>query len=292
MTKRIYRTAAVGASLLATLAITAPTAIGQSSFTPGKETLPGSSVETEKADDTGTTDESEVSADRTIDVLVLYTGEAEEGEGSEEDILDAIDSGLEGMNKALERSDIEGQVTLAHAEKIDFQETDDQGEAMTWARESDETADLREEHSADLISVVVSGQAGIAQSPIPTEDTDDMAFSVVGADWLRSDDATGEAGVFAHELGHNLGATHDWDSSPEPNPHHPYNKGHITENGLVDIMAYNNASSCAPDCQRVPYYSNPDLTVEGEQFGADDGDRPSNLKKIFDETIPIVAAYR
>ena len=189
ITKRIYRTAAVG----------------QSSFTPGKDTLPGNSVETEKADDTGTTDESDVSADRTIDVLVLYTGEAEEGEGSEEYILDAIDSGLEGMNKALERSDIEGQVTLAHAEKIDFQETDDQGEAMTWARESDEIADLREEHSADLISVVVSGQAGIAQFPIPTEDTDDMAFSVVGAD---------------------------------------------------------------------------------------DGDRPSNLKKLFDETIPIVAAYR
>ena len=200
MTKRIYRTAAVGASLLATLAITAPTAIGQSSFTPGKDTLPGTSVETEKADDTGTTDESDVSADRTIDVLVLYTGEAEEGEGSEEDILDAIDSGLEGMNKALERSDIEGQVTLAHAEKIDFQETDDQGEAMTWARESDEIADLREAHSADLISVVVSGQAGIAQSPIPTEDTDDMAFSVVGADWLRSDDATAGS-VFARELG-------------------------------------------------------------------------------------------
>ena len=76
---------------------------------------------------------------------------------------------------------------------------------MTWARESDEVADLCEEHSADLISVVVSGQAGIAQFPIPTEDTDDMAFSVVGAD---------------------------------------------------------------------------------------DGDRPSNLKKLFDETIPIVAAYR
>ncbi|GEM_PF-3799131 len=35
MTKRIYRTAAVGASLPATLVITAPTAIGQSSFTPG-----------------------------------------------------------------------------------------------------------------------------------------------------------------------------------------------------------------------------------------------------------------
>lgn len=196
------------------------------------------------------------------------------------------------MNKALERSDIEGQVTLAHAEKIDFQETDDHGEAMTWARESDEIADLREEHSADLISVVVSGQAGIAQSPILTEDTDDTAFSVVGADWLRSDDATGEAGVFAHELGHNLGAGHDWDTDPGPNEARPYNKGHITENGLVDIMAYNNASSFASDCQRVPYYSNPDLTVEGEQFGADDGDRPSNLKKLFDETIPIVAAYR
>ena len=276
ITKRIYRTAAVG----------------QSSFTPGKDTLPGNSVETEKADDTGTTDESDVSADRTIDVLVLCTGEAEEGEGSEEDILDAIDSGLEGMNKALERSDIEGQVTLAHAEKIDFQETDDQGEAMTWARESDEVADLCEEHSADLISVVVSGQAGIAQFPIPTEDTDDMAFSVVGADWLRSDDATGEAGVFAHELGHNLGATHDWNSSPEPNPHHPYNKGHVTANGLVDVMAYNNAASCDPDRQRVPYYSNPDIEVQGEKFGADDGDRPSHIKKLFDETTPIVAAYR
>ena len=119
ITKRIYRTAAVG----------------QSSFTPGKDTLPGNSVETEKADDTGTTDESDVSADRTIDVLVLCTGEAEEGEGSEEDILDAIDSGLEGMNKALERSDIEGEVTLAHAAEVDRVSTGNQGEDLDWTRE-------------------------------------------------------------------------------------------------------------------------------------------------------------
>ncbi|HIW91439.1 MAG TPA: hypothetical protein H9870_07255 [Candidatus Corynebacterium avicola] len=265
MTKRTYRTAAIGASLLATVAIAAPTAIGQSDSIP---------------------------ADHTIDVLVLYTGAAEESEGGEEEIHEAIDSGLEGMSKALDRSDIEGKVDLAHAEKIDFEETDDQGDAMTWARERDEVADLREEHEADLVSVVVSGTAGIAQSPIPDETTSDSAFSVVGSDWLRSDDETGEAGVFAHELGHNLGASHDWDTDPGRNEERPYNKGHITENGLVDIMAYNNASSCEPDCERVPYYSNPDIEVEGEKFGADDGDRPSNLKKLFDETIPVVAAYR
>lgn len=269
MTNRLRRSAAIGASLLAACALSAPAVTAD---------------ETDKA--------NEVSADRTIDLLVLYTADAEEGQSSEGGIDDAIDSGIEGMNKALERSDIEGKVNLAHAEKIDFQETGDQGDAMNWAREDDNVQQLRDEHNADLVSVVVSGQAGIAQSPIPNENTDDMALSVVGGDWLRSDEDAGEAGVFAHELGHNLGADHDWDSSTEANEERPYNKGHVTDNGLVDIMAYNNAASCDPDCERVPYYSNPDLEVQGEKFGANDGDRPSNLKKLFDETIPFVADYR
>lgn len=252
MTKRTNRATAIGAALLATVAIAAPTVTGDP--------------------------DSDIPADHTIDVLVLYTGAAEESEGGEDEILDAIDSGLEGMNNALDRSDIEGKVDLAHAEKVDFEETDNQGDAMTWARESDEVADLREEHEAGLVSVVVSGTAGIAQSPIPDETTSDWAFSVVGSDWLRFDDETGEAGVFAHELGHNLGAGHDWDTDPGRNEDRPYNKGHITENGLVDIMAYNNASFCDPDCKRVPYSSNPDLEVEAEKFGADDGDRPGRRR--------------
>lgn len=231
-------------------------------------------------------------ADRTIDLLVVYTAAAEQERGGPGGIEAAVESSAAGMNRALERSGIEGAVNVVDTVRVGYTASGKQNTDLDWLKKDRQVAQLREQHSADLVSLVVPGGAGLAQRPNPAPGTDSQAFSVVGGEWLEPNEVKGEAGVFAHEIGHNLGSGHDWDSSPEPIEGLPYAKGHVTPNGLVDIMAYNTAASCAPNCRRVPYYSNPDLTVEGERFGATGGDRPSDLARLFGDTIPVVAGYR
>ncbi|WP_291474012.1 hypothetical protein [Corynebacterium sp.] len=117
-----------------------------SSLAAASSTVPGS---LDSLDDLS---EDRISAERTIDLPVLYTVDAEEEQGGEAEITDAINEGVEGMNRTLDRSDIEGKVNLAHAGKIDFQEPDNQG-----PRGRRGVQELRDEYSADLVSVVVSG---------------------------------------------------------------------------------------------------------------------------------------
>lgn len=233
-------------------------------------------------------------AEPTIDLLVVYTAAAEKEQGGQAGIEDAIQDSADGMNRALDRSDIDGSVKVVHTVEVDRVSNGKQGDDLNWLSKDPAIKELRTKHKADLVSLVVPGGAGLASVPGAKvgPGTDSAVYSVVGGKWLRPNEDKGEAGVFAHELGHNLGATHDWDTSPNKSTVYPYNHGFVSPKGNVDIMAYNNAKSCAPDCQRVPYYANPALTVEGEKFGTASGGKPSDLKRLFDETIPKVAEYR
>lgn len=69
----------------------------------------------------------------------------------------------------------------------------------------------------------------------------------------------------AHELGHNLGATHNWEEGqPVGNP--PYMYGYRYQAGTPRFstqMSY----SCSPACPRIPYHSNPRVTYEGIPVG-------------------------
>ncbi|MEU1707631.1 M12 family metallo-peptidase [Streptomyces sp. NPDC005706] len=267
----------------AALALGASVAIGAPSITVG-------SAQAASADQVA----QAVSAGRTIDLLVVYTADAAAEQGGTAGIDQAARASAQSMNDALARSGIDGAVNVVHTEQVDYVESGDQGTDLHWLSGDPAVASLRNQYHADLVSLVVPGVAGVAYKPSNNfgTATQDLAFSVVGGQWLVPEAGTGEAGVFAHELGHNLGADHDWDTSPKRNKAYPYDHGHVTPNGLVDIMAYNTASSCKPNCRRVPYYSNPNITVEGEKFGSIDGKRPSDLARLFNETIPIVATYR
>ncbi|MEV0686486.1 M12 family metallo-peptidase [Nocardia sp. NPDC050378] len=231
-----------------------------------------------------------------IDLLVYYTPEVLAARGSEQAVLAAIDSSVRGMNDALARSEIAGQVRVTTALKAGAGEsvTGRGGKALDWLRGNSGVQQARDQYKADLVSLVITGGEGVASLPnLPLSQASAGAtWSVVGNDWLEPDLAHGEAGVFAHELGHNLGAMHDWGTSPGSGGEYPERHGHVTAASHVDIMAYNTSPLCKTTCQRKPYYSNPDVTVEGEAFGRRGGEHPSDLASVFALTIPVVAAYR
>ena len=230
-----------------------------------------------------------------IDLLVLYTPEALKARGGKEQLTQAVERGIASMNDALSRSRIPGTIRVIGLEETPVPESK-VGRSRTgfdWI--AGYGPGVRNIYDADLVSVVVTGGEGIASSPyVPIANVNGAeAWSVVGNDWLEPVPGGGEAGVFAHELGHNLGATHDWGTTPDTRGANSQRHGYVNPNGLIDIMAYTTSPLCAPNrCNRQPYYSNPDVTVGGLPFGQRGGTKPSDIASVFTKTIPVVAGYR
>lgn len=80
--------------------------------------------------------------------------------------------------------------------------------------------------------------------------------------------------TFAHELGHNMGARHDWFVDTGTTPH-TYAHGYVnTAPGARwrTIMAYNN--HCAAqgfNCSRLNHWSNPNVLYNGAPMGVPPG---------------------
>jgi hypothetical protein len=74
----------------------------------------------------------------------------------------------------------------------------------------------------------------------------------------------------AHELGHNMGARHDWFVDDETTPY-GYAHGYVnTTDRWRTIMAYNTA--CEPGyCTRLQYWSNPNVAYNGDPMGVPAG---------------------
>ena len=65
--------------------------------------------------------------------------------------------------------------------------------------------------------------------------------------------------TLAHEVGHNLGVMHD-PANATTSAAYSYGYGYISPGGYGDIMSY--ASN------RINYYSNPNLIINGQPFGS------------------------
>ncbi|MDW2777329.1 hypothetical protein E4195_11935 [Pseudomonas putida] len=67
----------------------------------------------------------------------------------------------------------------------------------------------------------------------------------------------------AHEIGHNFGMTHNWDGQSD-NYIHGYR--YAPDGGNLRFRTQMSAN-CSPTCPRVPFYSNPRLSYQGQPLG-------------------------
>ena len=234
-----------------------------------------------------------------IDVLVLYTPAVRQAAGGRAEVEATVDLWFAETNQAYEDSGANLRIFLTRASEVDYEET---GNGRTDLHRlyhasdghMDGVHELRERTGADLVHLVVeiSTYGGIAY---------------LYGDFGLTKYASG-GDTMAHELGHNMGLTHDRYAAPNI-PQDRYGNGYVNqaafESGAGEsrrwrtLMAYslqcNHASFACPSLLR---FSNPEQTHGGDALGVTaDSDAtgpagPADARRALNENRASVAARR
>ena len=175
--------------------------------------------------------------DQTVDVLVVYTPNAERSEGGREEIEATIEAEIEKTNQAFVNSGLSHRrIKLAGMEEVDYsQSREDIADDLFYLYSQDglldEAHDLRERYAADLVYLIVEharGSCGGAFIYSLHEETAGQNFCAGKSDedscmqkWRRDEHRLATFSVSAipegcrtltvltHELGHNFGLYHE-----------------------------------------------------------------------------------
>jgi len=219
--------------------------------------------------------------DVTIDVLVAYTKKAASYYGDIEHEL--VELAIEEANESFRISNLGNvKLRLVHAYETDYVEEGGQFEHLWRLAEKgdgymEEVHDLRDQHGADVVVLIVDDRQGCGLSTRVHADADE-AFAVVHHECAVTTHSV------AHEIGHIIGARHDLSIDKIMTPF-PYGHGYVNGTKWRDIMSYK--ESCG-GCRRVPIWSSPKLMFEGAPAGTADQDNA----RVIAEEAPRVAAFR
>jgi Metallo-peptidase family M12/Secretion system C-terminal sorting domain/Bacterial pre-peptidase C-terminal domain/Fibronectin type III domain len=245
----------------------------------------------------------------TIDIMVVYTQQAENSWGGVSSTIANITQAVTNMNASMSGSGI-NNVTfrLVHTEKVNYTESGDfNTDLVRLAGSSDGYMDnvhaLRDQYGADLVSLIIgspTSSCGIGYlNTNPTSYSSGNAFNVSLYSCVVGNF------TMAHECGHNMGLRHDWyvDASTTPCSHQ---HGYVNQVALAQgtsspsssrwrtIMAYNDRCAVAGfDCTRINLWSNPGTTYNGDPTGIPIGNNESSDEVYaFYRMACLVAAFR
>ena len=229
-----------------------------------------------------------------IDVMVVYSTDTKNRLGGTDGINAYIATAVAESNQAYANSEIGTELNLVHTEEVANSSGDISTDLTNLTGTDDTILDevhtLRDQYKADMVNYLVEaeGTCGIAWLNRGDLSLDDAyGFSVV-----VSDCAVGYY-TFAHELGHNMGSAHDPAHAYNVENGDPYTCGvyeyscgyQDTDEVFRTVMAYN----CTNGCDRYPYFSNPDVSVNGRVTGV--ADVTDNARSI-NNTKAAVSGWR
>jgi len=202
-----------------------------------------------------------------IDVMVLYTDDARAGLGSTTAINTMIDTAISETNTGYSNSGINQKVRLVYRAEVAYDES-----AFNWDTTlsrlqgtSDGYLDsihtTRNTYAADLVVLLVKDKVSCGLGYVMQ--TVSNSFSANAFSIVSTDCAIGPKYSFGHEMGHNMGAEHDWYATATKDKPYTYNKGFVNPGSSTatrwrTIMAYNDECSARGfNCTRLLYWSNP-----------------------------------
>lgn len=199
-----------------------------------------------------------------IDVMVLYTPTARAHIGGTTPITQLITVAVSETNTSYANSGIHQRIRLVHTGLVEYTEESSFNAVLSALRAGsapglEGVAALRDLYAADLVMLLIHPPSPSACGIAYVQNTVSPAFAPSG--YSVTDSACMSPGfTFAHELGHNMGAHHDWFVSSSRLPY-PYAHGFVNAGQRWrSIMAYNDrCTSQGFSCRRVLNWSNPDL---------------------------------
>ncbi len=218
------------------------------------------------------------SGDR-IDVLVVYTEAVKNALGGDAQAQTLAQNAVDVTNTAFRNSKIRQRLRLVHSEQTALTEANN----LSNLRNDTTTQTLRNTHNADMVAMLVNSLGGCGIGYLMRNvgaGFQGFAYTIT----LRTC-AVGNL-TFAHELGHNLGSTHN-PKNASNTPAFPYSYGHYVSGNYRTVMSF--SSQCTGGCTRVAQFSNPAIIYNNAATGILNG---RNNHRSLENTSDVVSNFR
>lgn len=242
-----------------------------------------------------------------IDVLIAYTQAARIGAGGTEAMEAEAFLAVAETNESYANSNVSQRLRLAYLLEVTYTESGNSTTDKTALQSSsdgvlDNLHTLRDTYAADLVVLITNTLDWCGEAYIMS--TVSNAFQQYAFGVIKRSCATGNYS-FGHELGHIMGARHDWYVDPTNNSPYVYNHAHLetapTATGVSPwrtIMGYNSGCAAAGvSCTRLRYWSNPFVTyppgvTPNDAMGVATGSQQEDNHKALNNTALTVANFR
>lgn len=231
-----------------------------------------------------------------LDVLVVYTTDAKNAAGGTPGIENQIRESVAYTNQAYANTGLALRINLVGTREVAYAEDGSCGTALDRVTnpsdgQMDEVAGLRNQLGADLVSLWV--RRGDCGGVAWLMRVNNQSFERHGYSVTVTESPTFWRNIsFAHELGHNMGSTHDRANSGAPGLF-PFSYGYQSTEAqpfFRDIMAYQCAGA---DCPTQQYFSTPNTRVLGRPVGvADPNPLSADAAETFSRSAPTIEAFR
>jgi len=221
--------------------------------------------------------ESPRSEHSTIRVLLVSTNTVR---AADPNYRVAMAQALQDANAYMENSGVDITYEMAGFYDADYTETGDNNQLLDLQNRSHplgaSVRPVRESLRADLVTMYTTSRAYCGHGYVDA--TRDYAFSTVAC--LPS---------MSHELGHNLGGNHNWESGDAyGNPPYKFGYRYSATPRFRTQLSYECLDGT---CPRIPYHSNPRLTYQGKALGTvahhDVARRFNERRQIIEDFYPV-----